>query len=47
MSYMFVPNFEAMGHVSLVLGPENRPQVWRKKRSQSKAAKIISYGYMS
>ena len=25
MNYMFVPNFEATGHVTLVLGPENRP----------------------
>ena len=25
MSYMFVPNFEAIGHVNLVLEPENRP----------------------
>ena len=25
MSCMFVPNFEAIGHVTLVLEPENRP----------------------
>ena len=25
MSYMFVPNFEAIGHVTLVLEPKNRP----------------------
>ena len=25
MSYMFVPNFEAMGHVTSVLEPEYRP----------------------
>ena len=25
MSYMFVPNFGAIGHVILVLEPENRP----------------------
>ena len=25
MSYMFVPNFEAIGPMTLVLGPENRP----------------------
>ena len=25
LSYMFVPNFEAIGHVTLVLEPENRP----------------------
>ena len=24
MSYMFVPNFEAIGHVTFVLEPENR-----------------------
>ena len=47
MSCMFVQNFEAIGHVTLALEPENRPQVWRKKRSQSKTAKIISHGYMS
>ena len=51
MSYMFVPNFEAIGHVTSVLEPENRPQVWHKKRSQSKTAlstaKNISQGYMS
>ena len=26
MSCMFVPNFEAIGQVTLVLGPENRPE---------------------
>ena len=25
MSYMFVPNVEAIGYMTLVLGPENRP----------------------
>ena len=30
---MFVPHFEAMGHVTLVLEPENRQQIWRKRRS--------------
>ena len=25
MSCMFVPNLEAIGRVTLVLGPENRP----------------------
>ena len=25
MSYMFAPNFEAIGYVTLVLEPENRP----------------------
>ena len=37
---MFVPNFEAIGHMTLVLEPENCPQVWRKKRPQSKAVKV-------
>ena len=35
---MFVPNFKEIGHVTLVLEPENAPQVWRKKRSQSTVA---------
>ena len=26
MSYMFVPNFEAIGHVTSVLGLENPPR---------------------
>ena len=38
MSYMLVPNLEAIDHVTLVLEPENRPKVWRKKQSQSKTA---------
>ena len=25
MSCMFAPNFEAIGHVTLILEPENRP----------------------
>ena len=25
MSYMFAPNFKAIGHVTLVSEPENRP----------------------
>ena len=37
---MFVPNFEAIGHVTLVLEPKTAPQVWRKKRSQSKTALV-------
>ena len=37
---MFVPNFEAIGLVTLVLGPENRPASWRKKRSQLKTAQM-------
>ena len=28
MSYMFVPNFEAIGLVTLVLEPEDRPASW-------------------
>ena len=31
MSCMFVPNFEAIGHVTLVLEPENRPASLAKK----------------
>ena len=31
MSYMFVPNFEAKGSVTLVLEPENRPTSWAQK----------------
>ena len=27
---MFVPNFKAMSHVTLVLGPENRPKSFVK-----------------
>ena len=27
MSCIFVPNFYAISHVTLVLGPENRPEV--------------------
>ena len=28
MSCMFVSNFEAIGHVTLVLEPKNRPESW-------------------
>ena len=35
---MFVPDFEAIGHVTSVLEPENRPASLAKKRSQSKTA---------
>ena len=38
MSCMFVPNVKAIGYVTSVLEPENRPARWRKKRSQSKTA---------
>ena len=40
MSCRFVPNFEAIGHVTLVLEPENRPASSAKKRSQSKTAEV-------
>ena len=26
MRWMLVPNFQAIGHVTLALGPENRPK---------------------
>ena len=35
---MFVPNFEAISHVTSVLEPKTATQVWRKKRSHSKTA---------
>ena len=31
MSYMFVPNFEAIGHLTSVLEPENRPAILVEK----------------
>ena len=39
---MFVPNFEAISHLTLVLKPVNSPKskVRRKKRSQSKTAEV-------
>ena len=37
---MFVSNFEAKCHVTLVLRSENRPDSWRKKRSHSKTAEV-------
>ena len=40
MSYTFVPNLEAIGHVTLVSEPENRPASWRKKPFQSKTAEV-------
>ena len=50
MSYMFVPNFEATGHVTLVFGPENRPTSLVEKVDSIKnglsTAKNISHGYM-
>ena len=51
MSCMFVPNFEAIGHVTSVLEPENRPASLAEKAVSVKnglsTAKNISYGYMS
>ena len=51
MSNMFVPNFEAIGLVTLVLKPENRPASLAWKAVSVKIglsmAKNISYGYMS
>ena len=48
---MFVPNFEAIGHVTLVLEPENRPASLAQKAVSVKnglsTAKTISYGCMS
>ena len=37
---MFVPNFKAISHVTLVLGPKNRPKSLAKKPSQSKTAEV-------
>ena len=46
---MFVPNIEALSLVTMVLGPKNRPQVWRKKAVSIKnglsTAKNILRGY--
>ena len=51
MSYMFVPNFEAIGHVTLVLEPENCPTSLAYKAVSVKnglsTVKNISYGCMS
>ena len=51
MSYMFVPNFEAIDHVTLVLEPENRPASLSVKSGLSqkrlKYGKNILYGCMS
>ena len=51
MSYMLVPNFEAINHVTLVLQPENRPASLAQKAVSVKnglsAAKNISHGCMS
>ena len=51
MSYMFVPNFEAIGHMTSVLEPENRPASLAQKavsvKNGSSTAKNISCGCMS
>ena len=39
---MLVPKFEAIGHVTLVLEPENPLQVWRVKSGFSQ--KRLKYG---
>ena len=48
---MFVPNFEAIRHVTLVLEPENRPESLAVKtvsvKNSLSTAKNISQGYMS
>ena len=48
---MFVLHFEAIGAVTLVLGPENRPVSLAQKAISFKnglsTAKNISHGYMS
>ena len=36
MSCMFIPNFEAIGHVTLVLEPENRPRKFGVKAASIK-----------
>ena len=51
MSYMFVHNFEAIGHVTSVLEPENDPASLALRAVAVKnglsTAKNISYGCMS
>ena len=48
---MFVPNFEAMSHVTSVLGPKNHVKYLVKKAVLMKnglnTAKNISQGYMT
>ena len=41
---MFVPNFEAIGHVTLVLGPKNQKAISVKNGLST--AKNTSYGCM-
>ena len=51
ISCMFISNFEAIGPVTLVLGPKNRPKKFCVKsgliQKRLKYGKNISYGYMS
>ena len=51
MSFTIVPNFEAIDHVTEVLGPENRPESLAYKAVSFKnglsAAKNNSHSYMS
>ena len=51
MSCMFVPNFEAISHVTLVLGPDNRPESLAQKpvliKNGISTAKNILHGYIS
>ena len=51
MSCMSIPNFEAIGYVTLVLESENRPKSLAQKAVSVKnglsTAKNISHGYMS
>ena len=51
MSWIFVPNFEAVGHVTSVLEPENRPASLAQKAVSVKnglsTAKNISRSCMS
>ena len=50
MSCMFVSNFEAISHVTLVLGPENRPESLSQKavlfKNGLSVVKNISLGNM-
>ena len=51
MNCVFVPNFEAIGYVTLAYDAKIAPKVGRKKRSHLKTAlntaKNISHGCMS
>ena len=47
---MLVPNFEAIGHVTLILGPESRPETLAEKavlfKNGLSTAKNILHDYM-